>query len=480
MYACVDPIHKTAGFPFMSDTPTASFSWTCPACDRRVPRKFTECRCGYTSNRSDAPPEVADHPRRPTAFSPAASVVGSAVVALTLVAVGAWFVSRPSPQRPSDRLSQPPPATAAGAPEALRAPLPPAPAATEAPPSPSVSPVPERVPPAASTVPGSLEDLVARAMPAVVRVETSSGTGSGFFVTADTLLTNVHVIAGSASVTIRRSDGTTEAARVAGTAPDFDVALLKIANPAPVQATIPLGSASGVRIGQEVVAIGSALGMLQNTVTRGIVSGVRQVGAATLVQTDAALNPGNSGGPLLDRSGSAIGINTAGFRTAQGLNFAVSIEHARALLEGRVEATSARAAAEGPLRAISPAQTAPLSDADQLRDKGLKAYQQALDRIARRADSLDDYWRRFRANCYQGKVAGSFDREWFAIWDARAMQGAVAPGCGSSFGEVQRVAAEIRDQMLGADEAARIGGVFPGVRRDLRRQHHLDYPGWDR
>jgi len=60
------------------------------------------------------------------------------------------------------------------------------------------------------------------------------------------------------------------------------------------------------------------------------------------------------------------------------------------------------------------------------------------------------------------------------------MQGAVAPGCGSSFDEVQRVAGEIRDQALAADEAARTASVFPGVRRDLRRKYHLDYPGWDR
>jgi hypothetical protein len=313
-----------------------------------------------------------------------------------------------------------------------------------------------------------------------VRVETLSGTGSGFFVTADTLLTNVHVVSGFSLVTIRRSTGATDSARVAATAPDFDVALLKIPNPAADQATIRLGSADGVRVGEEVVAIGSALGMLQNTVTRGIVSGVRQVGAATLVQTDAALNPGNSGGPLLDRGGRAIGINTAGFRGAQGLNFAVSIEHARALLEGRTQVGAPSAPVDAALRNLSPAQPPAPSEADEQRANGLKAYEHVMSLAARRADSLDDYWRRFRASCYQGKVVGSFDREWFAIWDSRAMQGAVAPGCGSSFTEVQRVAAEIRDQVLGAEEAARTANVFPGVRRDLRRQYHLDYPGFDR
>ena len=461
----------------MTDSSSAGFSWVCPACDRRVPRKFTACRCGYTPSWSDAAPQVSDHRRRSSAFLSSARVMASVVAVLTLGVAGAWYVNRPAPQPPGDGLLQPP-ARSGGVPEPLRAPLSHSPITAEAS-QPSASPVPERVPPAAPAVPGGLEDLVALAMPAVVRVETGSSTGSGFFVTADTLLTNVHVITGNATVTVRRSDGTTETARVAATAPDFDIAVLKIANPAATQATIPLGSASGVRIGQEVVAIGSALGMLQNTVTRGIVSGVRQVGSATLVQTDAALNPGNSGGPLLDRDGRAIGINTAGFRAAQGLNFAVSIEHARALLEGHPQTVSATPL-DTSLRSLSPAQPAPLSDAELQREKGLKAYEQTLERASRRADSLDDYWRRFRTSCYQGKVGGSFDREWFAIWDVRAMQGAVAPGCESSFSEVQRVGGEIRDQMLGAEEAARISGVFPGVRRDLRRRYHLDYTLWDR
>ena len=459
----------------MTDRSSAGFSWVCPACDRRVPRKFTECRCGYTPNWSDAPPEVASEGPQPSAFSSAAGIVLSVVVALAAIVVGAWYMNRAVPVPPptsSQAMSIPGPRVT---PAPLQMSVP-----TATPEVPAVSPTridapsPDRRPAADAA---SLEDVVARAMPAVVRVETSAGTGSGFFVAPDTLITNVHVITGSSSVTIRRSDGTTASARIAATAPDFDVALLKIANPSASQATIPLGSGATIRVGQEVVAIGSALGMLQNTVTRGIVSGVRQVGSATLVQTDAALNPGNSGGPLLDRNGSAVGINTESFRGAQGLNFAVSIDHARALIEGRHQAVASNAPPDNALRNLSPAQP---SEADQQRENGLKAYEQTLERLARRADSLDDYWRRFRANCYRGKVAGSFDREWFAIWDSRAMQGAVAPGCGSSFDEVQRVAGEIRDQALAADEAARTASVFPGVRRDLRRKYHLDYPGWDR
>jgi S1-C subfamily serine protease len=138
-------------------------------------------------------------------------------------------------------------------------------------------------------VPATLEDIVSRAIPAVVLVETSGGRGSAFFVTPDTLLTNAHVVSGYSSVTIRASGGATTTAYVTKTAPDFDLAMLHVADPKPDQATIPLGSVNQLRAGQEVIAIGSPLGVFQNSVTRGIVSSLRQMDAVTLVQTDAAL-----------------------------------------------------------------------------------------------------------------------------------------------------------------------------------------------
>ena len=325
----------------------------------------------------------------------------------------------------------------------------------------------------------SIEDVVGRVMSAVVRVETSGGTGSGFFVTPDTLLTNAHVVQSNGSVTIRWPAGTTAIARVATTSPDVDIAVLKISNPLPDQVTIPMGSTATMRIGQEVIAIGSALGILQNSVTRGIVSGVRRSGATTFVQTDAALNPGNSGGPLLDRSGAAIGINTSGFKDTQGLNFAVSIDHARAVLEGRPQpATSG--AEPAPSHAVQALAPPPPSETDRRRADGLHAYENTLIQLAARADALDDYWGQFKARCYKGSIVGSFDRGWYAIWNPRAMQGTVASGCQSAFGDIQRTAAEISGQMVAAEEAARHNDVFPGLRRDLRRKYRLDYAGWDR
>src|SRR5207244_11629700 len=184
----------------------------------------------------------------------------------------------------------------------------------------------------------------------------SGGYATGFFISPDTILTNVHVVAGNVSVTIRRPDGATQPARVDATAPELDIAVVRVSNPDAAQATLPLGSAMRARAGQEVIALGTPLG-LQNTVTRGIVSAVRQVGAVTLVQTDAAINPGNSGGPLLDRSGEVIGIPTKGMRSsvAQGLSFAVAIDHASALLSGRRPA----AASNTPIANLNDAMKAP-------------------------------------------------------------------------------------------------------------------------
>jgi len=324
-----------------------------------------------------------------------------------------------------------------------------------------------------------LEDLIIRSLPAVVRVETREGLGTGFFIAPDTILTNVHVVGGNVSVTIRRMGGATQAARVETTAPELDIAIVRIANPSPDQATLVMGSATKTRAGQEVIALGSPLG-LQNTVTRGIVSAVRQVGALTLVQTDAAINPGNSGGPLLDRSGQVIGITSLGMRSsvAQGLSFAIAIEHARALLTG----TRPTSATGTPLSTLNQAMTntGPTSEAEQSREQASQVYERAVAVQARRADQLDDRWRSFVRGCYEGRVVGAFDRPWFALWDSRAMQGAVSPGCTGSFDDIRRTADNIRDTIVALEEAARQADVYPGTRREILRRHRLDYAGWAR
>jgi hypothetical protein len=122
----------------------------------------------------------------------------------------------------------------------------------------------------------------------------------------------------------------------------------------------------------------------------------------------------------------------------------------------------------------------PATEAETLRDQGARAFEQAIGELARQADALDERWRDFQRVCYEGRVAGSFDREWFALWDPRAMQGVVAPGCGPPFADIRRIAEEIHAGVLAAGEAARRADVYPGEQRETLRRHRLDYAGWDR
>ena len=171
--------------------------------------------------------------------------------------------------------------------------------------------------------------------PAVARVETPGaqgrgGVGSGVVIADDGLvLTNSHVVAGATRVRLAFAEtGETEAA-VLGDDPDTDLALLRAELPRGVPSA-RLGDSKQVRRGQLVVAIGNPLGF-ESTVTAGVVSALgRSLRSRNLrliddvIQTDAALNPGNSGGPLVSSAGTVIGINTAMIAGAQGLCFAVS------------------------------------------------------------------------------------------------------------------------------------------------------------
>jgi hypothetical protein len=238
-----------------------------------------------------------------------------------------------------------------------------------------------------------------------------------------------------------------------------------------------MGSAASARVGQEVIAIGTPLGFLQNTVSRGIVSGLRDVNGVTMVQTDAAINPGNSGGPLLDRRGTALGVVNSGYQGRDGLSFAIAIDHARALMDGRLESPAATGASPSPYTPLIPAVP---SQTDQRRVNAERAYAQTLDGLARRASAMDERWRSFKAGCYSGRVAGNLDHEWFGFWDPKALPGAVAPNCESLWADLRGVAQAIRDDVMAANEAARQVDILPGTRRDLLRRYKLDYAGWER
>jgi serine protease Do len=184
-------------------------------------------------------------------------------------------------------------------------------------------------------------DVVARAAQSVVGIRATEGRqigqGTGIVLRTDgEVLTNAHVVQGARTVRVLLP-GADEGreAQVVATDEREDLALLRLTD---TKGLVPaqLGTSSTVRLGDEVLAIGNALGLKGGlSVTRGIVSGLgRSEGAlAGLIQTDAALNPGNSGGPLVDTSGRVVGINTAVRGDAESIGFAIAIDHARSVVE---------------------------------------------------------------------------------------------------------------------------------------------------
>ena len=160
------------------------------------------------------------------------------------------------------------------------------------------------------------------------------------------IVTNDHVISNGNNFIVIYAQGGTAEAELVGTAPEFDLAVLKLDGPVP--ATVGWGDSGELPLGSHVIAIGSALGRYQNTVTAGILSGFnRQLGPLRgLLQTDAAINNGNSGGPLINLAGQVIGINTlvvrGGMSEAEGLGFAVPSNVAMKVVEQLIEVGEAR------------------------------------------------------------------------------------------------------------------------------------------
>ena len=335
--------------------------------------------------------------------------------------------------------------------------------------------------PASTTAPEAraLEDVVSDVLPAVVSITAGQARGTGFFIKTDTVLTNAHVVEGHSVVQLSGA-GTTSTARVASINPSIDIAVLQVATPDPRQRTLRLGSADGVRIGEEVVAVGSALGVLSNTVTRGIVSAVRRAGDVTLIQTDAAINPGNSGGPLVNRSGQVIGVNSIGVsrQTAEGVAFAVAIDHASPLATGGAAAVTP-SGPQTPLTSLQQQMSGRPSDSDAERDRGEKTYADAMLAASRAADSIDDFWNRYSRECLV-RASSSGERPWFAALESNAVEVGQSQtwNCSDWVETVRKHAGELRARVQQASEAARQNGVYPGAAREIRRRYKLDWSGW--
>jgi S1-C subfamily serine protease len=328
-------------------------------------------------------------------------------------------------------------------------------------------------PPPSNAPVGSIEEMVDRVMPAVVLIQTTGGRGSGFFVLRDTLITNQHVVQNDTYVTLKKSDGSTVTARVESRAPAFDIAILKVAQPAVTQPVIPMSTADSLKPGQEIIVIGSALGTLQNSVSRGVVSGLRTAGGATLVQTDAAINPGNSGGPMLDRNGNVIAITTMSYRNAEGLNFGVAIDHAKDLLEGRQ-------ANLGSARGLQDIESQSRgSETDRQQRQGEDQFRAQIGQLAEAAGRIDAGWTRYRQQCYTSPISGSYNRAWFAMLVPNGMPTNAGTGCIEYYRAMDSDIKKFKGLMQRAVDDARRAGVLPGTVREILGTNRLDFE-WDR
>lgn len=173
------------------------------------------------------------------------------------------------------------------------------------------------------------------------------GAGSGSIIDArGHILTNHHVIEDARKLEVTLSNGKKYTAKLIGSDPDTDVAVIKIDAPRENLALIPMGSSDNLKVGQKVIAIGNPFGLGQ-TLTTGVISMVGRTLRASsgtlvedMIQTDASINPGNSGGPLIDSSGKMIGINTAIFSptgASVGIGFAIPIDVAKRVINELIE-----------------------------------------------------------------------------------------------------------------------------------------------
>jgi hypothetical protein len=330
-----------------------------------------------------------------------------------------------------------------------------------------------------------LEDIVERVMPGVVRVETNTSRGSGFFVRSTLIVTNAHVPGDARTVTVTTQSGQRLAGRVLESSEKYDVAIIQIAGPSQGTVPVPLGQSAQLKLGQGIVALGWAEGPDQSTVRRGILTGLRTDGSRQLLQTDTAPHPGDSGGPIVDRSGEVVGISTFRYNDGSG-GLAVPIDDVKAFVQtasGMAPVATAAPPTSPPPSPIVPAaqpNPAPASQPDDARQNGSAQFEKDLASVAQRADRLDAEWTRYRQHCGITSVPVGLSREWFVLYDPSSPLHRAPQNCGPALDDLQRQADGIGTLMRTADDMARRAGVFPGARRDLRQRLRLDYAGWER
>ncbi len=273
----------------------------CPKCGRAMPSSARACVCGSSPGGPGG--------RARNGQSSGLSYVTLAVVgALFVGAAGYIVLTSRSENADTESESAPSEGEASESIEAAEAPAPEAPA--------------------------NLEDTIGRTIESVVSIISDEGRGSGFLVDPTTVITNHHVVGGSGQVLVKLSNGSALSGTVERIAESHDLALIRLDRELTDRRSLELAPVSALRVGQEVYVIGSPMGVLESSVTRGIVSAIRPIEGATLVQTDAAINPGNSGGPLVDRSGRVVGIATMKVAEGESIGFAVAADHAMELLQG--------------------------------------------------------------------------------------------------------------------------------------------------